>query len=144
MGGAAVGGIVATGVAGGTVAVASVAGTLDLGSDGNPVPVLKDKFLVAWRQQISGTIGKQELVARATQVVQQDVPKMAVNSPARVKRSNQAVQGLWERHDCDHQYWKYVSGAHRCEECMKRLPKYVFECRQCRSLACNRCRKRRI
>lgn len=51
MGGAAVGGILATGIAGVTVAVgATVTGALD--DVATPAPDLKKKFLTAWRRDI--------------------------------------------------------------------------------------------
>lgn len=51
---------------------------------------------------------------------------------------------LRENHDCTHVRWRWVSGSHQCEECMFRLPEYIFECRQCRIRACNRCRRNRL
>lgn len=54
------------------------------------------------------------------------------------------VQNLRERHECDHSGWRWVSGPHRCEECYFTLPKYIFECRQCRLQTCNRCRMNRL
>lgn len=55
-----------------------------------------------------------------------------------------AVRRLRENHECEHRKWKYVSGLHHCEECRQRLPKYIFECRQCEIRACNRCRRNRL
>lgn len=59
MGGAAVGGILATGFGGAGVAVgATVAGALDVGAGEERVPELKERFLKAWRAQMVGE-GKQ-------------------------------------------------------------------------------------
>lgn len=54
------------------------------------------------------------------------------------------IQDLRENHECDHDRWKYVRGPHLCEECSHYLPEYIFECRQCRLQACNRCRRNRL
>ncbi|KAL4866289.1 hypothetical protein BDV12DRAFT_210633 [Aspergillus spectabilis] len=54
------------------------------------------------------------------------------------------VRELQENHECDHNRWRYVRGSHRCEECSFRLPEYIFECRQCRLRACNRCKRNRL
>ncbi|KAE8307822.1 hypothetical protein BDV41DRAFT_553263 [Aspergillus transmontanensis] len=56
----------------------------------------------------------------------------------------QTIQELRENHECTHDRWKFVRGPHRCEECYHRLPEYIFECRQCRLQACNRCRRNRL
>lgn len=60
----------------------------------------------------------------------------------------QAIAGianhLRENHNCDHARWRYMPGRHQCEECHFTLPQYIFECRQCRILACNRCRRNRL
>ncbi|EEA18499.1 IBR finger domain protein [Talaromyces marneffei ATCC 18224] len=54
------------------------------------------------------------------------------------------IQELRENHECEHGKWRYVHGRHQCEECSHVLPKYIFECRQCRLRACNRCRRNRL
>jgi hypothetical protein len=54
MGGAAVGGILATGLTGAGIAVsATVAGALDVVADGEVIPELKERFLVAWKRDLS-------------------------------------------------------------------------------------------
>jgi hypothetical protein len=54
------------------------------------------------------------------------------------------IQELRENHECRHDRWKYVSGPHLCEECSHYLGRFIFECRQCRLQACNRCRRNRL
>ncbi|PKX99530.1 BRcat and Rcat domain-containing protein [Aspergillus novofumigatus IBT 16806] len=54
------------------------------------------------------------------------------------------IQELRENHECMHDRWKYIRGPHRCEECSYYLREYIFECRQCRIQACNRCRRNRL
>ncbi|KAB8267157.1 IBR finger domain protein [Aspergillus minisclerotigenes] len=56
----------------------------------------------------------------------------------------QTIQELRENHECTHDRWKFIRGPHGCEECYHRLPEYIFECRQCRLQACNRCRRNRL
>ncbi|KIW21806.1 uncharacterized protein PV07_12768 [Cladophialophora immunda] len=84
------------------------------------------------------------LLARANQVVQRDVPQLPANNPDRIGRVQEAARILRDRHNCAHQTWRYIPGPHQCEECYFHLPKYIFECRQCRILACNRCRRNRL
>jgi outer membrane lipoprotein SlyB len=63
MGGAAVGGILATGLGGAGVAVgATVAGALDVGAGEEAVPDLKERFLTAWKLQTVEEAGKNEIV----------------------------------------------------------------------------------
>lgn len=81
------------------------------------------------------------LVARANQVVARDLPRAG---EVREQQVNQAIEHLRNRHNCDHTNWRYVPGPHQCEECYHNLPHYIFECRQCRILACNRCRRNRF
>ncbi|KAI1464732.1 uncharacterized protein F4812DRAFT_466974 [Daldinia caldariorum] len=54
------------------------------------------------------------------------------------------VNDLREYHECEHLDWRYRYGAFRCEECRDRLPDYIFECCQCNTLACRRCRFNRL
>jgi len=81
------------------------------------------------------------LMARANQVIARDRPQGGV---ARERQVDQAVANLRERHNCTHGNWRYVPGSHRCEECYYQLPHYIFECRQCRILACQRCKMNRL
>lgn len=55
-----------------------------------------------------------------------------------------ARRHLMANHNCDHTIWKYRSGQNRCEECQDWLPRFIFECLQCRILMCRRCRYNRI
>jgi hypothetical protein len=81
------------------------------------------------------------LVARANQVVARDPPRAGV---AREQQVDRVIEHLRERHHCEHGSWRYVPGPHQCEECYYNLPQYIFECRQCRIMACNRCRRNRL
>lgn len=82
------------------------------------------------------------LMARANQVIGRDNHPVA--GLVRELQVNQAAANLRERHNCTHENWRYVSGSHRCEECYYVLPRYIFECRQCQILACQRCRRNRL
>ncbi|KAG8160716.1 hypothetical protein KVR01_008980 [Diaporthe batatas] len=53
-------------------------------------------------------------------------------------------QQILDNHACTDHRWRWVPGAHRCEECHHRLPDYIFECNHCRLQACNRCRRNRL
>lgn len=80
------------------------------------------------------------LIARANQIVRRDNPHNVANQ----QQVQRAADNLRERHECTHQTWRYVRGPHMCEECYHHLPQYIFECRQCRIQACNRCRMNRL
>lgn len=57
MGGAAIGGIVGTGLAGGSIAVAAtIEGVLN-GESRDEIPDLKPCFLRKWREEIDGRVG---------------------------------------------------------------------------------------
>ncbi|KAK4226406.1 hypothetical protein QBC38DRAFT_230656 [Podospora fimiseda] len=51
---------------------------------------------------------------------------------------------LIENHECQHRSWTSRFGRHRCEECRDWLPTYIYECQQCRIMACRRCRYNRL
>ncbi|CAF1353122.1 unnamed protein product [Adineta ricciae] len=57
----------------------------------------------------------------------------------------QMADELRNNHDCRHTAgWVYTSGGGRCEECRYYLPRYLFRCRRCHLMACNRCRHNRL
>lgn len=61
MGGAAVGGIMATGLTGAGVALsATVAGALDAVGDGEVLPDLKERFLEAWKRDVGETMREEK------------------------------------------------------------------------------------
>lgn len=64
--------------------------------------------------------------------------------PGSPENINQIMNDLRETQFCTHERWRYIDGPHQCEECFYMLPRYVFECRHCRILACWRCRHNRL
>ncbi|GAB7366387.1 hypothetical protein MBLNU230_g8184t1 [Neophaeotheca triangularis] len=64
--------------------------------------------------------------------------------PSRDQLIAAAVEYLRANHQCSHDKWRWVRGGHQCEECSSWLKQYIFECRQCRLQACNRCRRNRL
>lgn len=70
----------------------------------------------------------------------------AANLPAAQRRNlvERERRNLVENHVCDHRQWKGRGGVHECEECNDTLPLFIYECRQCRILACRRCRFNRL
>ncbi|XMA13408.1 hypothetical protein WAI453_006199 [Rhynchosporium graminicola] len=72
--------------------------------------------------------------------------RAAVHQPPEQQEARFAavMQDLVERHECDHNSWRWVRGPHECEECRHDLPDYIFECQQCHIQACNRCRRNRL
>ena len=71
-------------------------------------------------------------------------PPQLLRDVAREAEVARIAQDLRENHECNHERWRYVQGAHRCEECFHNLPKYIFVCQQCQVMACWRCRRNRL
>lgn len=94
-----------------------------------------------WKTCACDQWDEDRLMARAIQVVDRG---RAEDGVARELQVDQAAAHLRERHNCVHEKWRYTPGPHQCEECYHNLPEYIFECRQCRILACNRCRRNRL
>jgi hypothetical protein len=82
------------------------------------------------------------LYARANQVVARQLVR--ADLPQQNARVAAVVENLRTRHNCDHEQWRYVRGQAQCEECYHTLPSYIFECQQCNTQACNRCRRNRL
>ncbi|KAK4665050.1 uncharacterized protein QC763_510030 [Podospora pseudopauciseta] len=55
------------------------------------------------------------------------------------ERQNQIIN-----HECRHERWKSRRGPQECDECHNELPIFIYECRQCRIMACRRCRFNRL
>lgn len=53
-------------------------------------------------------------------------------------------ENLIQNHECGHDRWRSRGGRFRCEECRKVMPEFIYECRQCRIVACRRCRYNRL
>ncbi|KAG1727518.1 hypothetical protein EDB19DRAFT_1750159 [Suillus lakei] len=62
----------------------------------------------------------------------------------RQRMIRETMERLRVDHDCHHTNWKFRSGGGRCESCEVHLPLYLFRCRGCEMLACNRCRRNRL
>ncbi|EGO03353.1 hypothetical protein SERLA73DRAFT_119099 [Serpula lacrymans var. lacrymans S7.3] len=56
----------------------------------------------------------------------------------------EAMDDLRENHECAHTRWTYRRGGGRCENCNVHLPHYLFRCRGCQMMSCNRCRRNRL
>ncbi|KAJ2894594.1 hypothetical protein MKZ38_007392 [Zalerion maritima] len=84
------------------------------------------------------------LFARANEIV--DRHPLVRNLPPVQRRAmvHRERQNLAENHQCDHLGWRNRQGRHRCEECHDTLPTFIYECTQCRILACWRCRYNRL
>ncbi|PVH84534.1 hypothetical protein DL98DRAFT_485129 [Cadophora sp. DSE1049] len=84
------------------------------------------------------------LYARAEVVIARQPAHINQPLEQRQARFANVVQDLLDRHECDHESWRWVGGPHECEECRHDLPDYIFQCRQCHIQACNRCRRNRL
>ncbi|KIW17821.1 hypothetical protein PV08_05016 [Exophiala spinifera] len=97
-----------------------------------------------WKHCTCPQWNEERLLARANAIVDRDLPHMDVADPIRRNRVADATEMLRTGHNCQHTSWRYIAGSHRCEECFHNLPHYIFECRQCRIRACNRCKRNRL
>ncbi|OJA11327.1 hypothetical protein AZE42_08269 [Rhizopogon vesiculosus] len=52
----------------------------------------------------------------------------------------ETTERLRMHHDCQHTTWKYQRGSGHCESCSVDFPNYLYRCRGCEILSCNRCR----
>ncbi|KAL7960297.1 hypothetical protein V8C34DRAFT_321520 [Trichoderma compactum] len=84
------------------------------------------------------------LVDRANVVVDRDADGRQLEREQRDVLVEQARNNLVENHQCAHRNWRSRRGPVRCDECHDRLPDYVYECRDCRVLGCQRCRYNRV
>lgn len=66
------------------------------------------------------------------------------HAQSRNQRIADAMQLLRDNHERKRDRWRWIRGPRRCEECRYLLREYIFECRQCRLQACNRCRRNRL
>lgn len=71
-------------------------------------------------------------------------PDVTPDFAPRALRIAEAVEHLRVNHACLHAKWRWTRGKHQCEECRHVLKDYIFECRQCKLQACNRCRRNRL
>ncbi|RAH83776.1 hypothetical protein BO86DRAFT_425903 [Aspergillus japonicus CBS 114.51] len=92
-----------------------------------------------WRSCTCPIWDERRLLLRA-----QDVAGRDRDDPPPEQEVQQVAQNLQEDHECDHDNWRRVKGAHQCEECHDDYPHFIYECRQCRLLACARCRFNRL
>lgn len=86
-----------------------------------------------WKIRSCAQRNEDRLMARPNQVIARDRPQGGF---ARERQVDQAVANLRERHHCTRGNWRYIHGPHQFEEFYHHLPQYIFECRQCRILAC--------
>ena len=69
----------------------------------------------------------------------------AGNRAELAQRVERIANQLRANHECLHVGgWSYTRGGGRCDECNHFLPQYLFRCRQCQFMACNRCRRNRL
>ena len=79
-----------------------------------------------WKSCQCAQWNEDRLLSRAQQVVARQ-PGRGAPIQARVAA---AVQNLRDRHNCNHGNWRYIRGAHRCEECYYAAPSFIFQCPQ--------------
>lgn len=97
-----------------------------------------------WKECACKQWDDDRLIARAQGIVDRGVGARRLDQVQRAALVERERENLLHNHECTHGNWSYRAGGHRCEECLQRLPQYIFECRQCHIMVCRRCRYNRI
>ncbi|KAH7303901.1 hypothetical protein B0I35DRAFT_517051 [Stachybotrys elegans] len=97
-----------------------------------------------WKGCQCAQFREERLLARADHIVDRDPEAADLTGGQRAQRRLQEMLNLRLNHACVHLDWEYRAGAHRCEECRFLLPRFIFQCTQCRIRACFRCRMNRL
>ncbi|KAK0666973.1 hypothetical protein QBC41DRAFT_396779 [Cercophora samala] len=84
------------------------------------------------------------LLDRANDIVNRGAGAARLPAWQRANLVEQERQNQIINHECQHERWSSLQGRHRCDECHHTLPNYIYECRQCRIMACRRCRYNRL
>ncbi|POR37265.1 Uncharacterized protein TPAR_02531 [Tolypocladium paradoxum] len=87
---------------------------------------------------------ERHLLSRAENIVNRDCRNTQLGTRRRAELVRRAAADLRQNHECLHTRWTSRGGAHQCEECHDNLPNYIYECCQCRIMACRRCRFNRL
>ncbi|RMJ16380.1 hypothetical protein CDV36_003924 [Fusarium kuroshium] len=87
---------------------------------------------------------EERLYNRANAIVDRANDAAVINEAARQRRVEQERLNLIENHECTHERWRGRPGPRECEECLDIMPLFIYECRQCRIMACRRCRYNRL
>ncbi len=97
-----------------------------------------------WKTCLCDQWNEERLLTRANAIVDRDVGARQLDDGRRATQLERERQNLIENHQCRHLDWRSRGGSHQCEECYDVLPRYIFECLQCRLMACRRCRYNRL
>ena len=99
---------------------------------------------VRWKNCRCAHWDEARLVTRANAIVDRDARGQQMNPARRAGLLERERHNVIASHQCTHATWRCQYGQQRCEECRQMLPRYIFECCQCRILACRRCRFNRL
>lgn len=99
---------------------------------------------VQWKDCSCNQWDEHRLLDRANALVDRDVGGIRMEDADRAVRVERERYNLVENHQCSHQRWRSRNGSFQCEECRDQLPQFIYECRDCRILACRRCRYNRL
>lgn len=99
---------------------------------------------VRWKNCPCDQWNETRLLARANVIVNRDAAGQVFAAVARAAMLEREQQNLMQNHECYHDAWRSRRGRYRCEECYDTLPYFIYECVQCRIMACRRCRYNRL
>ncbi|POR36152.1 Vacuolar membrane protein [Tolypocladium paradoxum] len=99
---------------------------------------------VPWKQCACEQWDEARLVDRANNIVDRHIRGREANAAERARLLACERLNLIDHHECMHVGWDRIRGEHRCEECYQEYPHFIYECRNCRILACAVCRFNRL
>ncbi|KAK4204522.1 hypothetical protein QBC40DRAFT_303409 [Triangularia verruculosa] len=97
-----------------------------------------------WKTCLCPQWEENRLLARANAIVDREARAAQLPDWQRANLVEQERQNQVINHVCRHDSWSSRQGRNRCDECHDTLTVFIYECRQCRILACRRCRFNRL
>ncbi|KAG8423170.1 hypothetical protein J3458_000086 [Metarhizium acridum] len=99
---------------------------------------------VKWKNCSCDQWDEHRLIDRANAIVDRDADILHIEGVNRAALVEQERNNLVANHDCWNHRWKSRRGHFQCEECFDYMPEFIYECRDCRLMACRRCRYNRL
>ncbi|KAG5958948.1 hypothetical protein E4U56_005241 [Claviceps arundinis] len=99
---------------------------------------------VQWKQCDCAQWDENRLVARMDDIVEREQENRNVRGAERDVLLERTRQNLVQNHECANHRWKGLKQAGHCEQCDDYMPHFVYECRNCMTIACRRCRYNRL
>lgn len=99
---------------------------------------------VPWKQCDCEQWDEARLLNQANNIIDRHIRGQGVNAAERARLLACERLNLINHHECRHEEWDRIRGEYRCQECYQEYPHFIYECHNCRILACARCRFNRL